>query len=93
VAAEGIAERPLVIGPRWAESAPRSPGSRSALIHCDLILRDDGSAVFLDGAMAANSTGLGLDYLEHGTRGLSWDEFVSEHQRLPAECLPEGGAS
>lgn len=44
-----------VIGPRWAETAPRTAGAKSALVRCDLIIRSDGSAVALDGAMGWDS--------------------------------------
>jgi hypothetical protein len=51
--AEGIDPSAVcVIVPRWAESAPRTPGSTSWLATCDLILRDDGSCVLLDGCMS-----------------------------------------
>lgn len=55
-AREGIDPRQIsVIYPRWAESAPWEQGVKSALITCDLIIRDDGPFVVLDGAMGMDS--------------------------------------
>lgn len=47
-----------VVKPRWAETGPKTPSSRSALVRCDLILRDDGTAVALDGATGMDSMAL-----------------------------------
>lgn len=56
LAAEGITEGFTVVAPRWAESAPLQPGVRSALATCDAVIRSDGSAVFLDGAMSMDGS-------------------------------------
>jgi hypothetical protein len=81
------------IAPRWAESAPRSPGARSALVHCDLILRSDGSAVYLDGCMGWNSLALCDKFLQGKVPGQvlvppatweEWDRFVESITDLPA---------
>ena len=53
IRAEGLDPQKVnVISPRWAESGPLRPGVKSALISCDLIIRSDNSAVYLDGAMS-----------------------------------------
>lgn len=72
-AREGIDPRQIsVIFPRWAESAPWKQGVKSALVTCDLIIRDDGSCVVLDGAMGMDSmvladahSGRGDHYRKH----------------------------
>ena len=94
VRAEGVTELPLAIGPRWAESKPSrqqgpySPpvGVKSALIHCDLLVRSDGSLVLLDGAMAKDSIALAQKLLDEGLPPGDWDEFVEANQVLPDEC-------
>jgi len=67
----------LVVGPRWAESKPRAEGVRCALVRRDLIVRDDRSAVYLDGAMGMDSMVL-ADRHVNGTGPLPpWDEYVA----------------
>ena len=74
-----------VLGARWAESTPKKKGVRSALVRCDLIVRDDGSAVGLDGAMAHDS----LVLFDKHTLGkanpenLEWDEYVKKISLFP----------
>ena len=73
------------IAPRWAESAPRSEDVESALVRCDLILRSDGSAVFLDGVMGGDSRELAAQHLEGQTNpnGLPWVEWTASVTELP----------
>ena len=53
---EGIPfEDVSVISPRWSESSAYQSGVKSHLLKCDLIVRSDGSAVYLDGCMGIDS--------------------------------------
>ncbi len=84
--AEGIdISKICVIGPRWAETRPLRKGVKSALVRCDLILRSDGSAVALDGAMGFDSLAL-MEMHGKGSanpNNLSWDEYVKSLIVLP----------
>lgn len=67
----------VVMAPRWAESAPRSEGAKSALVCCDCIIRSDGSAVFLDGAMAVDSMIIARQHMRNpNPLRLAWEEYV-----------------
>jgi|SRR5215510_11183396 len=80
--AEGIdVAKICVLSPRWAESGPRRPGARSALVGYDLIVRDDGSVVLLDGGMALDSALVASAHL--GTEG------GSGARSLLARLVPE----
>jgi len=74
-----------VMTPRWAESKSREEGARSALVRCDLIIRDDGSAVYLDGGMGRDSTELAQAHVkgESNLNNLLWDEFVESVTSMP----------
>ena len=67
-----------VIAHRWAQSASRgSRTTRSALVRCDLIVRDDGSVVLLDGMMAYDSVNLAARHIRGaGWQNTKWDEYV-----------------
>tara|TARA_Y100000310_G_scaffold325435_1_gene388898 strand:+ start:461 stop:769 length:309 start_codon:yes stop_codon:yes gene_type:complete len=84
--AEGIDfSQVCVCEPRWAESKPRSKNTRSALVRCDLIIRDNGSAVHLDGMMGADSIRLTESHVK-GTaneNNLPWDEYVQSVTSMP----------
>ena len=69
---------------RWAQSAPRAKGVKSALVHCDLILRSDGSVVYLDGMMARDSVSLGCAHMKGKSNpdNLPWEEFVASVTNL-----------
>lgn len=69
----------------WNASAAPQPGARSALVRCDLILRDDGSAVFLDRSMGMDSLNL-ADKHRTGTanpENLPWDQWVQTVSMFP----------
>lgn len=68
------ADQVCVIGPRWAESGPKRVGVASALVRCDLIIRKDRTAVFLDGAMGVDSWKLAQGWIAgDGT----WEEELA----------------
>lgn len=71
--------------PRWAESAPRKKGVKSALVHCDLIIRSDGSAVFLDGMMGMESISVASGHCrgKANPENLEWEEYVKSLTSLP----------
>ena len=75
------------ITPRWAESAPKSEEAKSALVHCDLIVRSDGSAVYLDGNMGFDSAELASKHMqgEANPSGLPWEEWVASVTELPEQ--------
>lgn len=83
--AEGVDfSKVCVLAPRWAESAPKKPSAQSALVHCDLIIRDDGSAVFLDGAMGEDSKRLAFEHCK-GTSNpanLPWSGYVASVSQI-----------
>ena len=83
--AEGIDfTKVCVIKPRWAESKPRSPNAKSALVRCDTIIRDDGSAVFLDGAMSMDGTQVAGDHVKRGAiPATEWPQYVANLTQLP----------
>lgn len=74
-----------VISPRWAQTAPKTAGAKSALVRCDLIIRSDGSAVALDGMMGWDS----ISVLERHRKGeanpnnLDWDEYAKSLTEMP----------
>ncbi len=71
--------------PRWAQSAPRTKGAKSALVHTDLIVRSDGSVVYLDGMMGMDSMSLGYAHVKGKSNpdNLPWDEYVASVTDLP----------
>jgi len=84
---EGIDySRVCVMSERWAQSSPRrSRKTRSALVRCDLICRNDGSVVFLDGAMAFDSVALAKHHMcSHSWRDKDWGEYVEKITQLPS---------
>lgn len=78
--AEGI-DRAKVTAliPQWAESEPRTEGTKSALVGSDLVLRSNGTVVFLDGLMCVESKILAAKHMagESNPHNLEWDEFVT----------------
>lgn len=83
--AEGIdVSKVCVCVPRWAESQPRSPDAKSALVRCDTIIRSDGSAVYLDGMMSADGTQVAQDHLKRGAVPADeWTDYASNLTELP----------
>ena len=84
--AEGIDfSKVCVIVPRWAESEPKSPDTKSALVRCDTIIRDDGSAVYLDGMMSMDGTRVARDHMKRGAIAADgWSQYVADLTQLPA---------
>lgn len=72
------------IVPRWAESTPLKKGVRSALVHCDLIIRSDGSFVFLDGAMGIDSMTIADQHAREkaNPNNLGWDDYAASLTEL-----------
>lgn len=86
VAAEGIDPKKVcVIIPRWAESAPKKEAVKSALVSCDLIIRSDGSAVYLDGIMGVDSVSIASAHIkgEANPKNIDWDEYAKSLTSLP----------
>lgn len=83
--AEGIDfSKVCVIVPRWAESKPKSPNAKSALVMCDTIIRDDGSAVYLDGAMSMDGMQVAQDHIKRGAiPAAEWPQYVANLTQLP----------
>lgn len=84
-AAEGIdVSKIQVTTLHWAESAPLQPGVKSALVRSDLILRSDGSAVWLDKKMASDSIVLTMKHRDGkaNPKNLSWEEWVQSVTQL-----------
>ena len=80
VRAEGLdASKVCVVAPRWAETAPRKEGAKSALVTCDLIVRSDGSAVGLDGCMGEDSKCILRQHVENYDPLINtdWDVYVA----------------
>lgn len=83
---EGIkSELICALAPRWAESAPKSEEAKSALVRCDLILRSDGSAVYLDGAMGSDSLELATQHMQGETNpnNLPWQDWADSVTEMP----------
>lgn len=78
--AEGVDfSKVCVLIPQWAESVPRTKGVESALVTSDLIIRSDGTVVFLDGLMSNEGKLLAAKHMA-GTSNpgnLPWDQFVA----------------
>lgn len=74
-----------VIVPRWAESRPYTKGVQSALVHCDLILRSDRSAVYLDGMMGTDSVALANRHINDSEPLPPWKEYISKLMSFPKE--------
>ena len=83
--AEGIDfSRVCVFKPQWVESKPRTPNTKSALVRCDTIIRDDGSAVYLDGAMSTDGIQVVNDHVNRGAISAEeWPRYVANLTQLP----------
>lgn len=85
-AIEGIDKNKIcVIVPRWAESNAREENAQSALVRGDLIVRSDGSAVFLDGMMSLDSMDLAYTHIKgmSNPTELSWEEWTESVTKFP----------
>ncbi len=86
-AAEGVdVSKISSIMPRWAESKPFTPGVKSALVRCDLIVRSDNSVVGLDGMLGIDSVYLAQQHMKGETnpKNLPWDKWVKSVSRFPS---------
>lgn len=71
--------------PCWAKSASLKNGVKSALVGCDLIIRSDGSAVFIDGMMGMDSVAVAREHCggKANPKNLEWEEYVKSLTSLP----------
>ena len=89
--AEGIDfSKVCVLIAQWAESGPRSEGSKSALVAPDLIVRSNGTTVYLDGILSMRSRALASlhEIGQSNPQSLPWDKFVASIT-LPEDMWPK----
>jgi len=76
-AADGELSVELVI-PTWFERGRHTCGAKSALVVCDLLLRNDGSCVFLDAHPSNEALVISQYHMKGAYRLVPWEQYIAD---------------
>ena len=76
-AADGELSVELVV-PTWLEYGKHTLGAKSALVVCDLLVRDDGSCVLLDAHPSNEALMISQYHMKGAHKLVPWAQYVAD---------------